>query len=110
MVGTGLNKLWYELLEHAFAVGNAAEAVLWFGIGCGFLFALRRGAYRRLKWIAGLTFIVFGLSDVVEIQTEAWWRPWWLLAWKAGCVGVLLWTGIAYRKQSRGSSPPNPED
>jgi hypothetical protein len=110
MVGMDLDSLWYVVLEHAYSVGNAAEAVLWFGIGCGFLIALRRARYQRLKWVAGLTFIAFGFSDLVEIQTEAWWRPWWLLAWKAVCVGVLLWTLIAYRKQSRASSPTKPED
>ena len=110
MVGTDLDSLWYAVLEDAYTVGNAAEAVLWFGIGCGFLVALRRARYRRLKWIAGLTFIAFGFSDWVEIQTEAWWRPWWLLVWKAACVGVLLWTLFLYRKQNRASSPANPED
>ncbi|MBE7458640.1 MAG: hypothetical protein KJ057_17160 [Phycisphaerae bacterium] len=37
-----------------------------------------------------MTFLAFGASDVVEADTGAWWRPWWLLAWKAACLAVLL--------------------
>ena len=33
-----------------------------------------------------MSFFAFGISDFVEIHTGAWYRPWWLLAWKATCV------------------------
>jgi hypothetical protein len=34
--------------------------------------------------------VAFGFSDVVEIQTGAWWRPWWLLVWKGACLLAML--------------------
>jgi hypothetical protein len=39
--------------------------------------------------------VPFGLSDLVESQTGAWWTPWWLFAWKALCVLGLLACGVA---------------
>jgi hypothetical protein len=32
--------------------------------------------------------ILFGISDFVEMVSGAWWQPWWLLVWKALCIGV----------------------
>ena len=43
---------------------------------------------------AAATLTLFGLSDIVEIQTGAWWQPWWLLVWKGACISglvLLLW-------------------
>ena len=37
-----------------------------------------------------VVFVLFGLSDVVESSTGAWWRPWWLAVWKAGCVAAFI--------------------
>jgi hypothetical protein len=78
-----------------FAVGNYIEAVLWCVIALGFgVQAIRKsGAIRTRCAQAAILFLLFGLSDVVEVQTGAWWRPWWLLLWKGGCViglGLLL--------------------
>jgi hypothetical protein len=30
--------------------------------------------------------LFFGGSDIVEVQSGAWWSPWWLFVWKASCV------------------------
>ena len=46
--------------------------------------------WRRLGVIAAVTLVVFGLSDAVELYTKAWWRPWWLLVWKAACINILV--------------------
>lgn len=87
-----------------FRTGNALEAGLWIAIGVGFAVYGRlgirrddaasggRGAAgsRRRCGFAFLVFVAFGLSDVVEMGTGAWWRPWWLFAWKAACVLALL--------------------
>lgn len=75
-----------------FTTSNYIEAALWACIGLGFLVhALRTvGHKRRASLLAGITFVVFGASDIVETTTGAWWRPWWLFAWKAGCVVALL--------------------
>ena len=77
------------------SIGNQLEAGVWFLVALVCLVkALRSGS--KTAWlgiVAAAAFLLFGISDLVEIQTGAWWRPWWLLAWKAGCVltFVLLW-------------------
>jgi hypothetical protein len=44
----------------------------------------------------GITMLVFGASDLVEMRTGAWWSPWWLFAWKAACVLLLLAGFVRY--------------
>lgn len=62
---------------------------------------LRRSAKesQRLLWVAaGLTFIAWGSTDFIEMQTGSWLIPWWLGAWNAGCVLAVL--GYAWRRNS----------
>ncbi len=75
-----------------FRTGNTIEAGLWIAIGLAFLAAatLRRGPARRLCAASAIVFVLFGVSDIVEARTGAWWRPWWLFAWKALCVLAML--------------------
>ena len=73
-----------------FESGNYIEAALWVTIGAAFVVAIiLRRISTRVGLLAAATFAGFGLSDVVEVQTGAWWRPWWLLLWKAACVGMM---------------------
>lgn len=73
-----------------FAIANYVEAAVWGLIACAFaVAAVRRPAVRARCALAAVTFALFGLSDVVEVRTGAWWRPWWLLAWNGACVAVL---------------------
>ncbi len=70
---------------------NVFEILVWGVLGCEFL---RRGlklqdAARTRCMLASVAFLLFAVSDAVEIYTGAWWRPWWLFAWKAVCVIVL---------------------
>ena len=76
-----------------FRTGNYLEAALWITVAGVFavLAARRQGTVRRRCALATVTFFLFGLSDIVEVRTGAWWRPWWLLAWKATCVLAMLW-------------------
>ena len=86
-----------------FSGGNNAEAVLWMAIGVAFAVnAIRRRGSARVKCLlaAGI-FVVFGGSDLVEVQTGAWWRPWWLLAWKAVCVIAMFLLYVDYRRGRR---------
>ena len=83
------------------AGANMAEAALWGIVAAGFLVAAVRPRLRMMKLAAGAAFLAFGASDVVEAHTGAWWRPWWLLAWKAACVAVMLWLLCGYLRLAR---------
>lgn len=90
---------------------NLGEACLWIVIGIGFLFgAWLRPEYRRRCALLAIVFVVFGISDVVETTTGAWWRPWWLLVWKGVCVLIFLYAFVAYvierRKGAASESKP----
>jgi hypothetical protein len=72
---------------------NYVEVGLWpaIGIAAAVMALRRRGAARRRGLIASVTLFAFGASDWAENATGGeWWHPWWLLLWKAACVGVLL--------------------
>ena len=81
-------------------IGNYIEGVFWMTIGIGLGVAGRKTnpAYKNLALIACAFFIAFGISDLVEAQTGAWWRPLWLLAWKGLCLVVLTCCYWKYRK------------
>ncbi len=81
-------------------IGNYIEGVFWTIVGIVLAIAGQRAnsAYRGLSIAASGTFVVFGLSDFVEAQTGAWWRPLWLLGWKASCIVVLAWCYWKYRR------------
>jgi hypothetical protein len=87
-----------------FESSNYAEAALWGAIGVAFsLVALRtRKAIRGRCAAASVALLAFGGSDVVEASTGAWWDPWWLLLWKAACVGVLAALVFDYYRRRRG--------
>lgn len=85
---------------------NLFEAALW-GLVAG-IFAIRAmketPKLRRISRSLALTFLAFGMSDLVEAHTGAWWQPWWLAAWKIGCVAILVWSFCRYftiRKHQR---------
>ncbi len=80
---------------------NFFEGFFWIAIGLCFAESLRRPGLRKAKLIATLNFIAFGFSDFVEYHTGAWWRPWWLLLWKAACVCILVVQFIGYVKRRR---------
>ncbi|HRH96545.1 MAG TPA: hypothetical protein PLB55_11450 [Prosthecobacter sp.] len=78
------------------AVFNEAEAGLWFVIAL--VLAVRLHMKRPWRWLLPLAFAVFGVSDLIEVRTGAWWDPWWLLVMKAACVLVFL---LAFRERRR---------
>ena len=77
-------------IDRTFVAANCVEAALWGVIGVGFLVHAVRRRNGRWSIIAAAAFLVFAASDVIETRTGAWWRPWWLLAMKGGCVGAFL--------------------
>ena len=90
-------------IDRGFVLSNHVEAGLWAAIGIVMLLmsAKHRGVVRKDGLVAGITFLVFGGSDMVEATTGAWWRPWWLLMWKGVCLLVFLVLTIRYFKRRR---------
>ena len=87
-------------IQHTFTLFNLAEGLLWLGIAAGFAFTMYKGYPNTgLRIVAAILFLTFGISDFVEIQTGGWYKPWWLLAWKASnLVGfVILFTQFRRR-------------
>lgn len=99
-------------LTRAAEVYNYVEVGIWWATGAvvAAMALRRRGTSRRRGLIAAITLFAFGLSDWAEIQTGGeWWRPWWLLAWKAVCVLVLRANLLSARKErirGVGEHPP----
>ena len=61
---------------------NAFEAVLWITISIvfGFHFVRKKTAFKMLKGFSCVAFFVFGITDIIEIYSGAWWAPFWLQA------------------------------
>jgi hypothetical protein len=72
-------------------VFNRWESVLWFAFAliCACASLPRTAKSPRNLRILAIAFAAFGVSDIVESQTGAWWRPWWLLVLKTACVLVI---------------------
>jgi hypothetical protein len=71
-----------------------------FAIGFAVKAGKTSGRTRINRLITTLIFLLFGGSDIVEVQTGAWWSPWWLFVWKASCVlsmAILLWVYLRDR-------------
>ncbi len=89
-------------IQHAVAVFNLLEGLLWLAIAAGLTWRLCRDRSNAdLKVVAALLFLTFGLSDFVEIQTGGWYKPWWLLAWKASNLVGFVIVYAMYRRRSR---------
>lgn len=87
-----------------FELANLVEAALWIVLGLGFLtYGLWKKLPVRGSWlVVAITLLFFGGSDVVEVRTGAWWRPWWLFVWKAACVITLSICVVQhYRNRTR---------
>ena len=69
---------------------NQYEALLWVVVGTLCLVkaaSVKSHTERTRLWLAlGALFCLFALSDGIEAQTGAWWRPTELLGLKAFCV------------------------
>ena len=79
---------------------NLCEAVLWWFLAAVMaIAAIRYRPHRDLLFSASVLFIAFGFSDLVETWTGAWYRPWWLLVWKAATVVGLVVVYVLYRRR-----------
>jgi hypothetical protein len=94
-------------LEDIEKTGNLIEAALWSLVAIALLIRSSKEPVelRRIFFVLSAAFFVFGITDVVESWTGAWWRPVWLLLLKASCVVVfLLGFGQYYRIRKRNKS------
>jgi hypothetical protein len=81
---------------------NVAEIVIWSAFALAFaILTVRTSPEKRTRRaVLAVAFLAFAVSDYVEIQTGAWWTPWWLLLWKAACIGVFV-EALIHRSRSR---------
>ena len=69
-------------------LGNLIEAGLWGSVALMLaVLAVRTDRKRRsIFLLLSVAFLVFAVSDLIEMRTGAWWRPLRLLAIKAACI------------------------
>lgn len=93
-------------VQNVFHWFNLAEGMFWILLGLVFLvvMACRRRDF-DLMTAAGLLFVAFGLSDFVEVQTGGWYKPWWLLTWKASNLAGLLGVYLLFRRRASDTEP-----
>ncbi|HEV7298102.1 MAG TPA: hypothetical protein VGN72_01975 [Tepidisphaeraceae bacterium] len=99
------------MITREFILSNYAEAGLWIVIALGFAIAVLRKGHapdaRRDCVVAAVAFLLFGLSDVVETRTGAWWRPLWLFVWKAACVATFVVLLVRHYRRKRWAVLPS---
>jgi hypothetical protein len=79
---------------------NLFEAGLWFVVALLMVF--------RFKHIPlAVMFAMFGISDIIETQTGAWYRPWWLLLLKTFCVLGIAWMSLMLWRKNRPQANTN---
>ena|SRR5579871_5574871 len=91
---------------------NAGEALLWLVFAV--IVAVRfHGAPRTVRQTAralAMFFVLFGVSDIIEMQTGAWWRPMGLLIFKAVCLAGLTCCFIALLRAMRADATHEPKN
>ncbi|WP_223788178.1 hypothetical protein [Marinicella meishanensis] len=83
------------------ALFNQLESLLWFALALILsVQAWRQGRNNRffkVTVVTALAFLLFGVSDLIEAQTGAWWHPVELLLLKVACVLTLVACYVWYR-------------
>jgi len=78
---------------------NLWEAVFWFLVGTAVLLRPAAiGLTRKERCLVVVALFAFGISDLVEMKTGAWWKPWWFLAWKASCALTFVALSVNHLK------------
>ena len=94
---------------------NGCEALLWMVLA-GIAVVHFRSAtsnLRRASLVMAVFLVAFGISDLIEIQTGAWWRPAGLLIFKGLCLLGLTASMvriIALERTSRGERTADDAD
>ena len=84
----------------AVEIFNAVEAVFWIGLaGLSAVFGRGTRGFTARRQGALVVFLAgFGISDIIEVFTGAWWKPVGLLVLKGACLSGLIVTAfLIYR-------------
>lgn len=73
---------------------NYIESILWFSCAVtlcvvGIKTGGKTGRYFKMICVAVPAFVAFGISDIIEAHTGAWWKPLPLLCLKVLCVVII---------------------
>lgn len=76
---------------YQYALFNFLEAGLWFLFSFIFIIKSRHDKINKNIFVGlYITLFFFGVSDIIEVQTGAWWKPVWLFLLKAACVVSMI--------------------
>ena len=81
------------------SIFNFIEALFWLFVAALCLRAAftHDPKFKTVFLTATIGFALFGCSDFVEVATECWWKPYWLIIWKALCIALLIYTFFWHR-------------
>jgi hypothetical protein len=90
-------------MDDFYELANRCEAGLWFVVAAALFVHSWRSPVRLRKicWTLTGAFLLFGVSDLIEAETGAWWRPLWLLALKGGCLLVIVLGFWQYQRAAK---------
>ena len=82
---------------------NIFEAGLWstFGLLTAVFGGPVRGMTPGLRILLSVSFLAFGISDLIEFSTGAWWRPPGLLVYKGLCLPGIVGSCLCLRRNRR---------
>lgn len=97
-------------MNDLYAPFNRYEAAFWFVLSAIFagrvvVVLVTRRSSPALEFVLSIAFAAFGVSDLIEVSTGAWWRPWWLLLLKGACVLTFVACYVVYRRRVVGVQP-----
>jgi hypothetical protein len=86
---------------------NGFEAALWTLIAVVVAIRYRHAGtgLRRVSAITSGLLVLFAISDIIEMDTGAWWRPPGLLLLKGFCLVGLIWSVRRLIRESTGRKP-----
>jgi hypothetical protein len=82
---------------------NIFEAGLWttFALLKAVFGGRVRGMTPSLRILLSVSFLGFGISDLIELSTGAWWRPPGLLVYKGVCLLGIVGSCLSLRRNQR---------
>ena len=73
---------------------NFLESIIWFYVSFFVYKQSKLDKYIDIKSLQqrmSLFFIIFAITDLIEISTGAWYSPWWLCLIKVACALFLIY-------------------